>query len=133
MIKKIIKFALLAIAAMLIYIVAMYLLAFIIGLIFWNPCSMEKIESEASPNNEYKVITYRKNCGATTDFAVIGELCIKDNKCRKIYECYHEQDSYVYWIDDETVSINNKILKINKEKYSWKNDPDYYDKRYIKE
>lgn len=135
MTKKIIMFVISTITAIaVICISAFCLLKLILDSIFNPICAREKLETILSPNNEYKIITYRENCGgATVDFAVVGELCTKDNKCREIYDCYHEQDSYVYWIDDKTFSINNKILKINKEKYSWKNDPGYYDKRYIKE
>ena len=97
-----------------------------------NDCSKELLEKVESPNGEYSIKTYRKNCGATIDFSVTGELCSKDDKCKEIYLCYHESDSLVYWIDDETVFINNKTLNIHKDKYDFNDDKKYEDRLYEK-
>lgn len=95
-------------------------------------CTKDLLQTVESPNGEYIVNTYQKNCHATTDFSVIGELCNKNNKCKKIYNCYHEKDSFVYWIDNETVFINNKKLNIYDDKYDWRDDDNYQDKLYEK-
>lgn len=132
MLKKITLFVLTQIFALIIGCAIMMFLALILGyFLFGDICAKEQLEIVDSPNKNYKIVTYRENCGgATVDFAVVGELCTEDHKCKEIYDCYHEQDSYVYWIDNETVSINNKILNIIKDKYSWKNDENYYEHLY---
>lgn len=124
------------------------IVAFTILLIFWTfvyyiglfiytlffvvaPCSKDLIQSVESPNGEYTIKMYRRNCGATTDFSVTGELC-DNNKCKKIYNCYHEEDSLVYWIDNKTVFINNKKLNIYDDEYDWRDDDNYQDKLYEK-
>lgn len=95
-------------------------------------CTKDLLQTVESPNGEYVVNTYQKNCHATTDFSVIGELCNKNNECKRIYNCYHEKDSFVYWIDNETVFINNKELNIFDDEYDWGNDNNYQDKLYKK-
>ena len=62
-----------------------------------NMCSKEKIQSETSPDGKKIINTYLINCHATVDWSVIAELC-ENNKCKEIYNCYHENDSLVYWI-----------------------------------
>lgn len=96
-----------------------------------DTCSKSKLESITSPNQEYTINSYRHNCGATVDYQVTAELC-KNNLCLEIYKCYHEKDSYIYWLDNENVFINNKKLNIKKDSYNWKDDPNYYNKIYKK-
>ena len=133
MFKKIIIFILAQMAALVIgCVIVTYLIILLISLLIGNTCDKERLEAVTSPNKKYKIVTYKVNCGATVDFSIIGELCTKDNNCKEIYNCYHEQDSYVYWINDKTVSINNKILNIHKDKYNWKNDDDYQEHLYKK-
>ena len=81
-------------------------------------CSNDLIETIKSPNGKYEIRTYLRNCGATCDFEVSANLCDNNDKCKKIYYAYHEQDSFVYWIDDENVFINFKTLNIFKDKYN---------------
>ena len=103
-------------------------------------CSMDLIESVKSPNGKYTLKTYLKNCGATVDFHIIAMLCDKENKCKKIYDCYHEYNSFIYWIDDENVFINQKKLNVFKDKYNnydYENafrltkNVDYYKEMYL--
>ena len=79
--------------------------------------SKDLIEVIESPNGEYEIRTYLHNCGATCDFGVSADLCDKNNKCKEIYFSYHENISFVYWIDEENVFINQKTLNIFKDKY----------------
>ena len=79
--------------------------------------SKELIESVKSPNKKYTINTYLTNCGATCDFGIIAELCDKNNKCKKIYDYYHENTSFVYWIDNENIFINQKKLNVFKDVY----------------
>lgn len=103
-------------------------------------CSSDLIESVKSPNGKYTIKTYLGNCGATTDFDIIGMLCDSKNDCKKIYYCYHESYSFVYWIDNENVFINQKKLNIYKDKYDnydYENafrltkNVDYYKEMYL--
>ena len=85
--------------------------------------SKDLIESIKSPNGKYMINTYLTNCGATCDFGIVAELCDNNNKCKKIYDCYHENTSFVYWIDNENIFINQKKLNIFKDTYeSYDND-----------
>lgn len=136
MIKKILLYILLIIASLFICFIVVsngIILPIIMILFDDNTCVLENLENVKSPNNEYKIITYKENCHATVDYTVKAKLCTNDNECKDIYTCYQEKDSYVYWIDNETVSINNKILNIKKDIYNWKKDDNYYENRYIKE
>lgn len=119
-------------------ILAFWLLGYYVFLLFISNffvqyfCQQDLLQSVESPNGEYTINTYRENCGATTDFVVTGELCNKNNKCKEIYTCYHEDDSFVYWIDDQNVFINNKKLNIYNDKYDWHDDDNYQDNLYKK-
>ena len=97
------------------------LFCFLIVIIFTgctrDLCSMDLMESVKSPNEEYTIKTYLKNCGATVDCEVVANLCDKNDKCKKIYSGYHENVSFVYWIDNDNVYINQKTLNIYKDKY----------------
>ena len=81
-------------------------------------CSRDLMESVKSPNGDYTIKTYLRNCGATVDFEVVADLCDKNDKCKKIYSGYHESVSFVYWIDNDNVFINQKTLNIHKDKYN---------------
>ena len=99
----------------LFFIIIFIGITFIFGV---DTCSKDLIESVKSPNGEYTIKTYLRNCGATVDFEVVADLCDKNDKCKKIYSGYHESVSFVYWIDDDNVFINQKTLKIHKDKYN---------------
>ena len=131
MFKKITLFVLAQVFALAIGLIIMFYLALLLGyLLLGDDCAKEQLEIVKSPNGKYKIVTYRVNCGATVDFSVIGELCTKDNNCKEIYDCYHESESNVYWINNKTVSINNKVLNIHKDKYDWRNYDDYQEHIY---
>ncbi len=87
-------------------------------------CSDNIMETIPSPDGEHKIKTYLRNCGATCDFEVWAEVCDKNEKCKKIYYAYHESLSFVYWIDNENVFINQKNLNIFKDKYKCYNCSD---------
>ena len=97
----------------LFFIIIFIGITFIFGI---DTCSKDLIESVKSPNQEYTIKTYLRNCGATVDFEVVADLCDKNDKCKKIYSGYHESVSFVYWIDN--VFINQKTLNIQKDKYN---------------
>ena len=99
----------------LFFIIIFIGITFIFGI---DTCSKDLIESVKSPNGEYTIKTYLRNCGATVDFEVVADLCDKNDKCKNIYSGYHESVSFVYWIDDDNVFINQKTLNIHKDKYN---------------
>lgn len=102
-------------------LICLFLIIMFIGITFIfgiDTCSKDLIESVKSPNGEYTIKTYLRNCGATVDFEVAADLCDKNDKCKNIYSGYHESVSFVYWIDDDNVFINQKTLNIHKDKYN---------------
>ena len=99
----------------LFFIIMFIGITFIFGI---DTCSKDLIESVKSLNGEYTIKTYLRNCGATVDFEVVADLCDKNDKCKKIYSGYHESVSFVYWIDNDNVFINQKTLNIHKDKYN---------------
>ena len=99
----------------LFFIIIFIGITFIFGV---DTCSKDLIESVKSPNGEYTIKTYLRNCDATVDFEVVADLCDKNDKCKKIYSGYHESVSFVYWIDNDNVFINQKTLNIHKDKYN---------------
>ena len=99
----------------LFFIIIFIGITFIFGV---DTCSKDLIESVKSPNGEYTIKTYLRNCGATVDFEVVADLCDKNDKWKNIYSGYHESVSFVYWIDNDNVFINQKTLNIHKDKYN---------------
>ena len=73
-----------------------------------------------SPDGKYNLEAYRTEPGATVDFSIRVYLVTDDGKTI-IYDAYHEYEVKIVWIDNTTVSINEKILDISKgEKYDWR-------------
>ena len=102
-------------------IICLWFIIILIGITFIfgiDTCSKDLIETVKAPNGEYTIKTYLRNCGATVDFEIVADLCDKNDKCKKIYSGYHESVSFVYWIDNENVFINQKTLNIYKDKYN---------------
>ncbi|MBS7020903.1 MAG: hypothetical protein KH135_03410 [Firmicutes bacterium] len=101
--------------------ICLWFIIIFVGTIFIfgvDTCSKNLMELVKSPNGEYTIKTYLRNCGATVDFEIIADLCDKNDKCKKIYSGYHESVSFVYWINNENVFINQKTLNIHTDKYS---------------
>ncbi|MGM0861235.1 DUF5412 family protein [Bacillus atrophaeus] len=83
----------------------------------------EYLESYSSPNNDYKINIYRTNGGATTNYALRGELeNTKSGKKNNIYWENDREDAKVKWIDEDHVSINKKVLDINKDTYDFRRE-----------
>ncbi|MCQ6281086.1 DUF5412 domain-containing protein [Bacillus sp. EB600] len=74
----------------------------------------ELIKSVDSPNKQYTLKAYVSSGGATTDFAIRGELNFnKDDKNPKnIYWNYHEETAKIKWVDNDTVVINGHKLDV---------------------
>ncbi len=79
--------------------------------------------SYRSPDNLYTVKTYLCNGGATVDFAV--RAAVSYNQIwyrwpRNIYWQYRCRDANVTWIDSKTVSINGKLLNVERDAYDYR-------------
>ncbi len=76
-----------------------------------------------SPNGEYTLNVWLCNGGATTDYAIRGELLNhKTNMRKNIYWNYHESDAAVQWVDDNTVTVNGHTLNILEDTYDFRWD-----------
>lgn len=82
----------------------------------------EFISQLTSPNGAYTVKAYRANGGATTSYAVRGELNYnnKKKKPRNIYWNYREDKATIEWVDNNTVIINGHKLVMPKERFDFR-------------
>lgn len=82
----------------------------------------ELINSVSSANKEYTVNTYLTS-GTLSDFAVRGELINRLGIKKNIYWEYHEKNGDIKWINEKSVSINGKELKVPEETYDFRKHP----------
>ncbi|WP_254778714.1 MULTISPECIES: DUF5412 domain-containing protein [unclassified Bacillus (in: firmicutes)] len=77
-----------------------------------------------SPDGTYTVKAYVSNGGATTDYAVRGELIFnKENRrAKNIYWNYHEEYAQIEWKDEDTVVINGHELTVPQDTYDFRRD-----------
>lgn len=81
----------------------------------------EVLEQSTSPDGKYTVTAYLNNGGATTDYAVLGEVKNNEtNKVKNIYWNYHCQSASVKWIDNTNVKINDIELDVTKDIYDYR-------------
>lgn len=82
------------------------------------------ISEVKSPSGTYTLKAYVSSEGATTDFAVRGELNFnEENKDPKnIYWNDHERTANIKWIDDNTVVINDHELNVPHDTFDFRND-----------
>nr|WP_246362822.1 DUF5412 domain-containing protein [Paenibacillus alba] len=81
----------------------------------------ELVKILESPEKSYTVNLYLVNGGATTDFAIRGELVNNRSASSKnIYWAYQESSSELSWVNDHTVIINGHELNVKKDKYDWR-------------
>lgn len=80
------------------------------------------ISAVSSPKGTYTVKVYVSNGGATTDYAVLGELIFnKENrKPKNIYWNYHEETAKVKWKNENTVEINGQVLNVPNETFDFR-------------
>ena len=110
------------IISIIIFILAIiFIFPYLLGHILLGGTSYELVIQSVSPNNKYTVNAYRVNSGATVDYSIEVYLMEDSKKIKKIYDCYHERNVDIYWINDYTICINNKILDLEKgEKFDWR-------------
>ncbi|MBD7969349.1 DUF5412 domain-containing protein [Paenibacillus sp. Sa2BVA9] len=82
----------------------------------------EYLTEVTSPDGAYTLKAYRVNGGATTSFAIRGELVTNDQKgkSKTIYWNDHEDNATVKWIDSDTVHINGHTLNMPNEKFDFR-------------
>jgi hypothetical protein len=82
----------------------------------------ELISQATSPDGTFTIKAYRSNGGATTSYAILGELSFnKENKkFTNIYWNNHEDQAILEWMDDDTVVINGHELDVPFEKFDFR-------------
>ncbi|SFC59814.1 hypothetical protein SAMN04488168_106158 [Bacillus sp. 491mf] len=97
--------------------------------VYWAFFDMNRLPTgdylteKTSPDGNYTLKTYLTNGGATTSFAIRGELVFNNrkNKAKNIYWNYREETADIEWIDNDTVIINGKTLHVPNEKFDFRN------------
>lgn len=84
----------------------------------------EYLTEESSPDGKYTLKAYVTNGGATTSYAVRGELVLNEEngKTKNIYWNDREDHAEIKWIDNDTVVINGKSLNVPTEKFDYRNE-----------
>ena len=79
------------------------------------------VESK-SPNGEYIIKAYKSSGGATTGFAVLGELNYNtvNKKSKNIYWNYHEDTASIEWINNDTAIINGHRLNVLQDTFDFR-------------
>ncbi|GMR68097.1 DUF5412 domain-containing protein [Bacillus sp. MN7755] len=99
--------------------------------VYWAFFSMdrlptgEKIPEKQSPDGTYTFKAYITNGGATTSFAVRGELVFNHRKyfkTKNVYWNYREDTAKIVWKDNDTVIINGHTLNVPEETYDFRDD-----------
>ncbi|MCR1898617.1 DUF5412 domain-containing protein [Irregularibacter muris] len=110
---------------LIIFVVIITFLAYGIYWAFFDINRLEKgelISQVHSPDETYTIKAYLINGGATTSYAIRGELNF--NKYRKkpknIYWSYREENAVIVWVDDDTVIINGIQLNVPNEKFDFR-------------
>ena len=88
----------------------------------WSRFKQELIAESTSPLGTYTVKAYVSDTGAKTSSTVFEELVFnhEKRKSKKIYWQYRESEAYIYWSDDDTVSINGVTLGLPDETYDYR-------------
>lgn len=83
----------------------------------------EYLTEETSPEGTYTMKAYLTNGGATTPFAIRGELVFNKNnhKAKNVYWNAHEELAEIDWKDDDTVIINGHTLHVPGDRYDFRN------------
>ncbi|MGF7128420.1 hypothetical protein J2T56_003153 [Natronobacillus azotifigens] len=86
--------------------------------VYWAFFDMNRLPTgdylteETSPDGTYTLKAYVTNGGATTSYAIRGELVFNNNnnRTKNIYWNYREETANITWLDDDTVVINGHTL-----------------------
>jgi len=97
--------------------------------VYWAFFDMNRLPTgdylteETSPDGTYTLKVYVTNGGATTSYAVRGELVFnnKNNKTKNIYWNYREEIANIEWINNDTVEMNGHTLHVPNDKFDFRN------------
>lgn len=83
----------------------------------------EYLTEETSPDGKFTLKAYVTNGGATTSYAVRGELVFnkEEKKKRNIYWNNREETANISWTDNNTVVIKGHSLKVPDGKIDYRN------------
>ncbi|MGM9987629.1 MAG: DUF5412 domain-containing protein [Bacillaceae bacterium] len=105
-------------------LIIIVLLGWLVYHFFYSMNSLPKgefINQFESPTGAYVINIYRSDGGATTSYAIRGELVTtKTNKQKNIYWEYHVENAEVSWESDHVVMINGKKLDVRKDTYDYR-------------
>jgi hypothetical protein len=98
--------------------------------IYWAIFDIDRLPKEdfvsqvTSPDSTYTIKAYISSGGATTDFAVLGELNFnkEKRKPKNIYWNYPEQKAKIKWIYENTFVINGHELTLPQESFDYGRD-----------
>lgn len=107
-------------------------LLIILGFIVWklilDPSNIptgEYMFKSVSPDKNYTVKIYQSSGGATTGFAIRGEL-IENNKLfnekKNIYWNYPQETATVKWLDNDTVNISGHEIDVKSQIFDFRYD-----------
>ncbi|MGG1661182.1 DUF5412 domain-containing protein [Brevibacillus sp. NRS-1366] len=76
-----------------------------------------------SPDGTYTLKAYLTNGGATTSYAIRGELVFnnRNHKTKNIYWNYREETADIQWKDNSTVVINGHTLHVPTDTFDFRN------------
>ncbi|MDX8344585.1 DUF5412 domain-containing protein [Rossellomorea sp. YZS02] len=103
-------------------------LAFGIYVVYWAFYDLNRLPEgeflteESSPDGKYTLRAYVTNGGATTSYAVRGELVYneKEYETKNIYWNYREETAEISWTDKDTVVINGVSLEVPGESFDFR-------------
>lgn len=104
------------------FVISIIILILLYGCSINNLPEGELKNTVKSPNGKYSVKLYLCDGGATTDYAVRGEIVYSNNDKKTIYWNYHCEELEASWIDNENVIINGKELNIFEDEYDWRDE-----------
>lgn len=82
----------------------------------------EYLTEQTSPDGTYTLKAYLTNGGATTAYAIRGELVDNNShKSKNIYWNYREEEAEIEWLDEDTVVMNGRTLEVPDEQYDFRN------------
>ena len=96
--------------------------------VYWAFFDMDRLPTgdylteETSPSGTYTLKAFLTNGGATTPFAIRGELVFnkRKHKTKNIYWNTHEEVAEIDWQDDDTVIINGHTLHVPGDKFDFR-------------
>lgn len=98
--------------------------------IYWVFYDMERLPEgdflteSTSPDGCYTLKAYVSDGGATTSYAVRGELNFNEGKRKpkNIYWQYKMETASIKWVDNDTVIINDVELDVPNDTYDYRKD-----------